>query len=75
MSGIRVWEVATPTKYITDINIFYVFLLSAVVLWYAYWRISRRHMLELLEKLPGPPTSVVTAVILKIIVSSHQSKI
>lgn len=24
------------------------------LLWYAYWHITRRHMLELAERIPGP---------------------
>lgn len=35
-------------------NLFYVLLVPALVLWYAYWRMSRRHMYELAEKLDGP---------------------
>lgn len=36
-------------------NLFYVLLVPALILWYAYWRMSRRHMYELAEKLNGPP--------------------
>lgn len=35
-------------------NMFYVLLVPAVILWYTYWRISRRHLYELAEKLNGP---------------------
>ncbi|KAI5641164.1 cytochrome p450 domain-containing protein [Phthorimaea operculella] len=34
---------------------FYMLLVPALILWYAYWRMSRRHMYELAEKLAGPP--------------------
>lgn len=35
-------------------NLFYILLVPAVLLWYTYWRMSRRHMYELAEKLNGP---------------------
>lgn len=35
-------------------NMFYVLLVPAVVLWYTYWRISRRRLYELADKLNGP---------------------
>ncbi|XP_015111116.1 cytochrome P450 4g15 [Diachasma alloeum] len=33
---------------------FLALLVPALVLWFVYFRISRRHMIELAEKLPGP---------------------
>ncbi|XP_053971581.1 cytochrome P450 4g15 [Hylaeus volcanicus] len=36
-------------------TVFLTLLVPALVLYYIYFRISRRHMLELAEKLPGPP--------------------
>nr|QZK27661.1 cytochrome P450 monooxygenase CYP4G112 [Conogethes punctiferalis] len=36
-------------------SMFYMLLVPAVILWYAYWKISRRHMLELASKIDGPP--------------------
>ncbi|OAD53067.1 Cytochrome P450 4g15 [Eufriesea mexicana] len=36
-------------------TVFLSLLIPAVVLYYIYFRISRRHMIELAEKLPGPP--------------------
>nr|AJN91187.1 cytochrome P450 monooxygenase CYP4G112 [Cnaphalocrocis medinalis] len=35
-------------------SFFYMLLVPAVALWYAYWKISRRHMLELASKINGP---------------------
>ncbi|KAG5347831.1 C4G15 protein, partial [Acromyrmex charruanus] len=35
-------------------TIFLSLLISALILYYIYFRISRRHMIELAEKLPGP---------------------
>ncbi|CAH0721599.1 unnamed protein product, partial [Brenthis ino] len=35
-------------------NLFYVLLVPAIILWYTYWRMSRRHLYELAEKLAGP---------------------
>lgn len=36
-------------------SLFYMLLVPALILWYAYWRMSRRHMYELAEKIDGPP--------------------
>ncbi|XP_014207606.1 cytochrome P450 4g15 isoform X1 [Copidosoma floridanum] len=35
-------------------SVFFTLLVPAVVLFYIYFRISRRHLLELAEKIPGP---------------------
>lgn len=35
-------------------SLFYMLLVPAVILWYAYWRMSRRHLYELAAKIPGP---------------------
>lgn len=44
----------TPVGYSASF-IFYSLVVSTLVLWYAYFKISRRRMYELAEKLPGPP--------------------
>ncbi|KAL4714471.1 hypothetical protein ACJJTC_017766 [Scirpophaga incertulas] len=36
-------------------SLFYMLLLPALALWYAYWKMSRRHMYELAAKINGPP--------------------
>nr|CAI5859094.1 unnamed protein product [Callosobruchus analis] len=57
----RTMSTATVTPDLTESSsvlsastVFYFLLIPAVLLWYAYWYISRRHMLELAEKIPGP---------------------
>lgn len=35
-------------------GLFYYLLIATLLLWYIYWRLSRKHMLELAEKIPGP---------------------
>nr|XP_023013049.1 cytochrome P450 4g15 [Leptinotarsa decemlineata]XP_023013057.1 cytochrome P450 4g15 [Leptinotarsa decemlineata] len=47
-------DLENPTTLLTPKNIFYFLLIPALVLWYAYWKISRRHMVELASKIPGP---------------------
>lgn len=46
-------DVTVPTL-ITATNLFYFLLVPTLALWYTYWKLSRRHMLELAEKIPGP---------------------
>ncbi|KAM3968140.1 cytochrome P450 4g15 [Aphomia sociella] len=38
----------------TATNLFYMLLIPAAVLWYTYWRMSRRRLYELAEKIDGP---------------------
>lgn len=35
-------------------DMFYYLLIATLLLSYIYWRLSRKHMLELAEKIPGP---------------------
>ncbi|XP_026326913.1 cytochrome P450 4g15 [Hyposmocoma kahamanoa] len=35
-------------------SLFYILLVPTIILWYAYWRMSRRHMYALAEKIGGP---------------------
>lgn len=46
-------DVTTPEG-LSATSLFYYLLVPAVVLWYVYWRVSRKHLIELAEKLPGP---------------------
>jgi len=39
---------------ISATNLFFYLLAPAVLLWYAYWRIANRHLIELANKIPGP---------------------
>lgn len=47
-------DLATPSGVLSASSVFYFLLIPAVILWYAYWKISRKHMVELAEKIPGP---------------------
>lgn len=47
-------DVTTQSSIASPTNIFYFLLIPALVLWYTYWRISRRRMIELAKNLPGP---------------------
>lgn len=54
MSATLTPEIAAPSGVASATSVFYYLLLPTLVLWYAYWKLSRRHMEELAEKLPGP---------------------
>nr|AAO20251.1 cytochrome P450 monooxygenase CYP4G19 [Blattella germanica] len=47
-------ETATVESPASSISTFMVLLVSAVALFFAYWKISRRRFLQLAEKIPGP---------------------
>ena len=42
------------TELLAPSGIFYYLLVPAVLLWYAYFRYTRRRLYELAAKLPGP---------------------
>jgi cytochrome P450 family 4 len=52
-------------------SVFYFLLLPAFVLMYIYWKVSRRHMLKLAEKLPGPPGLPIIGNALDLTGTSH----
>lgn len=56
---------------ISPINMFYFLLGPALLLWFFYWRLSRRHMLELAEKIPGPKGLPLLGNALDLVGSSH----
>uniref|UniRef100_A0A182PU94 Uncharacterized protein n=1 Tax=Anopheles epiroticus TaxID=199890 RepID=A0A182PU94_9DIPT len=56
---------------VSPINMFYYLLAPALLLWVFYWRISRRHMLELAERIPGPKGLPLIGNALDLIGSSH----
>lgn len=45
----------TATAGMSAFSVFLALLVPALVLWYVYFRVSQRHVLELAEKIPGPP--------------------
>ncbi|KAF5284523.1 hypothetical protein FQR65_LT13508 [Abscondita terminalis] len=57
---------------VSNISVFYTLLIPALVLWYAYWRISRRQLLKLAEKLPGPKGWPVIGNVLDLKGTPHQ---
>ncbi|XP_077297022.1 cytochrome P450 4g15 [Arctopsyche grandis] len=64
-------EMLAPTSSITATNVFYMLLLPTMILWYVYWKISRRHLLELAEKIPGPPGFPIVGNALEFTGSAH----
>uniref|UniRef100_A0AAG5DM70 Cytochrome P450 n=1 Tax=Anopheles atroparvus TaxID=41427 RepID=A0AAG5DM70_ANOAO len=56
---------------ISPINMFYFLLAPALLLWFVYWRLSRRHMLELAERIPGPKGLPLLGNALDLVGSSH----
>lgn len=52
--GATLPEVGATPNIISATSVFYFLLIPALVLWYAYWRLSRKHFYELAEKIPGP---------------------
>ncbi|XP_053677901.1 cytochrome P450 4g15 [Anopheles nili] len=56
---------------VSPINMFYFLLAPALMLWFFYWRLSRRHMLELAERIPGPKGLPLIGNALDLVGSSH----
>lgn len=59
------------TDIASPFNVFLSLLLPAVLLYYVYWRLSRRSMLKLAEKIPGPPGLPIIGNALDFLGSSH----
>jgi len=51
--------------------VFYSLLIPAAILWFVYWRLSRRRLYALAEKLPGPPGLPLLGNALDLTGSSH----
>lgn len=51
--------------------VFYSLLIPAAILWFVYWRLSRRHLYELAAKLPGPKGLPIIGNALDLTGSSH----
>lgn len=47
-------NLTSPSSTLTATSVFYFLLVPAVLIWYIYWKVSRRHLIELSEKIPGP---------------------
>jgi len=47
-------SVIVASNGLSSFTIFLSLLIPALILYYIYFRISRRHMIELAETLPGP---------------------
>lgn len=56
---------------VPSMKVFFSLLFPALVLWYVYWKLSRRHMYKLAEKLPGPPGLPLIGNALDLTGSSH----
>ncbi|XP_043462045.1 cytochrome P450 4g15 [Leptopilina heterotoma] len=61
---------ATAATGLSATSVFLSLLIPALVLYYIYFRISRRHLIELAEKIPGPPGLPIFGNALELIGSS-----
>lgn len=60
---------------VTATSLFYFLLAPAIVLWFIYWKVARRHLVELGNKLPGPPTLPVIGNLLTVLGSPHSESL
>lgn len=54
-------------------SVFYFLLAPAILLWFVYWKLSRRHLVELGDKLPGPTPLPVIGNLLTVLGSPHST--
>ncbi len=59
------------TSQIPSFTIFVSLLVPALVLWYISWRLSRKHLYELAEKIPGPKGLPLIGNALDLLGTSH----
>ncbi|GAB0093382.1 Cytochrome P450 4g15 [Sergentomyia squamirostris] len=57
----------------TASSVFYFLLVPAILLWIIYWKLSRRHLVELGEQLPGPPTLPIIGNLMSVLGSPHKT--
>ncbi|XP_055371265.1 cytochrome P450 4g15 [Condylostylus longicornis] len=46
-------DIATDPSIVSPTSVFYFLLLPTLILWFVYWKLSRRHLYELAENIPG----------------------
>ncbi|KAF2894180.1 hypothetical protein ILUMI_11993, partial [Ignelater luminosus] len=68
--GITLSDTTPKNDLISVTRVFYYLLIPALVLWYIYWRISRRHMIKPAEKIPGPKGWPLIGNVLELVGSS-----
>lgn len=65
-------DLGSSSTLLSASSIFYFLLLPAAILFYAYWKISRRHLLELASKIPGPEGLPIIGNALEFVGTSHR---
>lgn len=63
--------VAASYGFMPSTTMFYMLLVPAILLYYAYWRISRRHLYELADKIEGPKGLPLLGNALEFVGTSH----
>lgn len=71
MSGQVAADVAAASGIVSASSVFYFLLVPALALWLTYWKLSRRHMVELAAKIPGPEGLPIIGNLLMFMGSSH----
>ncbi|KAI2474037.1 cytochrome P450 4g15 [Diabrotica virgifera virgifera] len=65
-------DLAHQTGSLSATNVFVFLLLPALVLWYIYWKVSRRHLIECADKIPGPDGLPILGSALEFVGPSYQ---
>lgn len=71
MAGTVAAEVTSASGVMAASSLFYFLLIPAITLWFVYWKLSRRHMLQLAETLPGPDGLPIIGNLMDLVGSSH----
>ncbi|KAF5302919.1 hypothetical protein FQA39_LY02099 [Lamprigera yunnana] len=66
MLGLNSYPIVT-----IGVNTLYVIIIPTLVVWYTYWHLSRKHMIKLAERIPGPKGWPLVGNALEFIGSSH----
>lgn len=56
---------------VSSISLFYFLLVPTAILWLVYYKLSRRHLVELGNKIPGPKGIPIIGNLLDLMGSSH----
>lgn len=71
MAGHMAAEATNMTGTISTSNLFYFLLIPTAILWLVYFKLSRRHLVELGNKIPGPKGFPIIGNLLDLMGSSH----
>lgn len=64
-------DIAGDPSIISATSVFYFLLMPTMLLWFVYWRLSRKHLYDLSENIPGIPGYPLIGNLMEVLGSPH----